>query len=73
MMPSPSLNRIQILKQSFQMKGNTVLKNVACVQPTLNRGWAGTQAKKRRLFHNSVVKPAFLIMMRSLKTVNYQK
>ena len=45
MMPSPTLNRIKILKQSFQIRGKTLEKR-SLYPVTLNGGWAGTQARK---------------------------
>ena len=60
MMLSPILNRIEILKQSFQIRGKTRQIEGGLVH----------RLEKQRLCHNWVVKPAFLIMT---KTVNHKK
>ena len=52
----------EVLKQSFQVRGEHLTLFDFIEKQTL---------KKRFLFHNLGVKPAFLIMTKSLKTVNY--
>ena len=57
------LNRVaEILKQSFQVRGENLTLLDFMEKQTL---------EKRCLFQNSGMKPAFLIMTKSLKTANY--
>ena len=58
------LNRVaEVLKQSFQVGGENLT--------LLDFIWRNEHLKNDILFQNSGVKPAFLIMIKSLKPVNY--